>query len=308
MITFRTGNPYASKADVMLGSPPAAGSGIHRWLYACASALHADGASQQWIEHKLTEASRNVGRKVPVSEIMQAAQNAGRSTPVVTQKVSSHAGALGTPSGTGLPKIDRVEAQEALLRARRDGVDGVDALGWYSDSIPEGGWLERLFPDAEYLCLADGHPGGAITRAAAEWTGSAAESELVVPSPMIALTGKTQSGKLSVRSLSNTGPRRWLVIEFDGGTPDEQAMLHWHLGMLGILPLRLVLSSGGKSMHGWYGPASNEVSAHRLMSAATKIGADPATWTRCQLVRLPGGVRNKGTNKVAQQQPIYWKE
>jgi len=305
---FRTGNPHASKADLMLANPPAAGSGVHRWLYACAAALHADGASQQWIEQKLSVAAQGVGRKVPASEIIQAAQNSGRGIVTTAPRVSSHAGALGKPSGTGLSKHDPAATHAALLEARRGGVDGVDALGWYSDNIPEGGWLERLFPDAKYLCLADGHPGGAITRATAEWAGSAAESELIVPSPMIALTGITQTGKSSVRSLSNTGPRRWLVIEFDGGVIDEQAMLHWHLDSLEILPLRLVLSSGGKSLHGWYGPVSSEATAHRMMSAATKIGADPATWTRCQLVRLPGGMRNKGTDKQAKQQPIFWKE
>jgi hypothetical protein len=31
------------------------------------------------------------------------------------------------------------------------------------------------------------------------------------------------------------------------------------------------------------------------------LGADPATWTRCQLVRLPGGTRSDGTR----QQVLY---
>ncbi|CAB4136103.1 hypothetical protein UFOVP296_15 [uncultured Caudovirales phage] len=308
MIKFRTGNPYASKADVMLASPPAAGAGIHRWLFACAAALHADGAGTQHIERKLSAASQGVGRKVPDSEITQAAQNAGRGSVTAIPRVSSHAGALGKPSGTGLPKHDRAATEAALLEARRDGVDGVDALGWYSDNIPRGEWLGRLFPDAKYLCLAPSHPGGAATKPAADWAGIGDDYELLVPSPMIALTGITQAGKPSVRSLSNTGPRRWLVIEFDSGTPDQQAALHWHLGSLGILPLKLVLSSGGKSMHGWYGPVPSETLAHRLMSVATRIGGDPATWTRCQLVRLPGGTRNKGTSKETKQQPIFWKE
>ncbi len=36
---------------------------------------------------------------------------------------------------------------------------------------------------------------------------------------------------------------------------------------------------------------TDEETARNLMGYAITLGADPATWVRCQLVRLPGGVR-----------------
>ena len=50
---------------------------------------------------------------------------------------------------------------------------------------------------------------------------------------MSALEGVTKEGKPSRHTLSNTGPRRFLVVEFDTGTPDEHAALLLHLAAMG---------------------------------------------------------------------------
>jgi hypothetical protein len=114
---------------------------------------------------------------------------------------------------------------------------------------------------------------------------------LIVPSPMSAATGARKSdGKQSPHTLENTGPRRFLVVEFDHGTADEQAALHWHLRE--FAPLVLVVSSGGKSQHGWFNcQGIAEDVTRRFMRYAVTLGADPATWTRSQFVRLPQGWR-----------------
>jgi hypothetical protein len=158
-------------------------------------------------------------------------------------------------------------------------------------------WLDWLFPGSEWLCLAVDHPATARSRPPGKWYfGPAEQCGLVVPSPMTGPSGLDQSGERSHRCLDNTGPRRWLVIEFDSGSIDEQAQLHWYLrGVAAVLagwpPLRLCVHSGGKSLHGWYGPIVDESAAFDLMAYAVSIGADPATWNRCQLIRLPGGRR-----------------
>ena len=41
--------------------------------------------------------------------------------------------------------------------------------------------------------------------------------------PHVSPLGITQEGKPSAHTLNNTGPRRFLVIEFDTGSEDEQA-------------------------------------------------------------------------------------
>ena len=98
-------------------------------------------------------------------------------------------------------------------------------------------------------------------------------------------------------SWSNTGPRRFLVCEFDTGAPDDHAALLLHLATRA--PLVLAVHSGGKSLHGWFYCAGQaEEKLRRFMSYAVGIGADPATWTRSQFVRMPDGQRENGKRQV----------
>jgi hypothetical protein len=90
-----------------------------------------------------------------------------------------------------------------------------------------------------------------------------------------------------------------LVIEFDSGTLDEQACLHWYLAeaaeAMGWPRLALVVNSGGKSLHGWYGLCGEEEHSKVMMEYAVLLGADHSTWVRCQPVRLPAGLRRMTT-------------
>ncbi|HWB06936.1 MAG TPA: hypothetical protein VG796_28185 [Verrucomicrobiales bacterium] len=137
---------------------------------------------------------------------------------------------------------------------------------------------------------------------------------------MTALTGRSKEGKISLRCLDNTGPRRFLVIEFDfkatdaEGNPTPEAPLLARLADEGrtvqdlcaalllrlrqLAPLILVLYSGGKSLHAWF-PAAGH-SLEKLSSFfryAFTLGADPATWSRCQLIRIPEGLRQNGNRQ-----------
>jgi hypothetical protein len=102
---------------------------------------------------------------------------------------------------------------------------------------------------------------------------------------------------LSEHSLENTGPRRFLVIEQDKGTPDEQSAILLHLATQA--PLALAVHSGSKSLHGWFFCAGrSEESTRRFMRKAVSLGADPATWTRSQFVRMPDGTRDNGKRQT----------
>ncbi|MCW1912646.1 hypothetical protein OJ996_03605 [Luteolibacter sp. GHJ8] len=116
-------------------------------------------------------------------------------------------------------------------------------------------------------------------------------------------TGLTKDGRISAHTLDNTGPRRFLVTEFDSGAADEQAALIWHLRQFAPT-LALVLSSGGKSLHAWWKCPEGEGGIVReFMRYAVSIGADPATWTRSQFVRLPQGWR---ADKGKRQEVAYF--
>jgi hypothetical protein len=156
--------------------------------------------------------------------------------------------------------------------------------------------IDALFPGDPLLCAGRTNYQFA-TQSRSEWRGELAALQFIVPSPMIARTGSTQEGKESAHALSNTGPRRFLVIEQDRGVIDEQAAVLLHLAERA--PLALAVHSGGKSIHGWfYCLGQPEEKLRLFMQYTVSLGADRATWTRSQFVRMPDGTRDNGNRQT----------
>ena len=110
-------------------------------------------------------------------------------------------------------------------------------------------------------------------------------------------SGRTQDGKESQHTLQNTAARRFLVIEQDRGIIDEQAAVLLHLAERA--PLVVAVHSGNKSIHGWFLAAGQkEETLQCFMRYAVSLGADRATWTRSQFVRMPDGARDNGKRQV----------
>jgi len=152
--------------------------------------------------------------------------------------------------------------------------------------------LDNLFPQDSLLCL--GKSSSVFdTRPRNDWRGQSGRNQFIVPSPMSALRGLTKEGKESAHCLANTGPRRFIVVEFDRSTIDFQAAALLHLSK--FLPLACAVHSGSKSVHGWfYCQPFPEVKTWKFFRYAVSIGGDRATWTRSQFVRLPDGTRDNG--------------
>src|SRR5206468_3613137 len=135
------------------------------------------------------------------------------------------------------------------------------------------------------------------TKLREDWRGQLEKLSFIVPSPMSAIHGKTKNGKTSKHTLENTGPRRFLVCEFDSGTADEHAALLLHLGT--FAPLVCAVHSGGKSLHGWFFVSGQpEEKILKFFRYAVSVGADHATWTRSQFVRMPDGTRDNGQRQT----------
>lgn len=147
----------------------------------------------------------------------------------------------------------------------------------------------------------------------------------LVPNPMRNKRGLTQEGREAGRCSSNVLYRRFLVTEFDfkpvkpdGVTPtfwvplinlwqsygmttlDAQAALILRLMEHG--PLVVVTFSGSSSLHAWWyceGEPEHEGSRlHKFMRYAAMLGADTATYTLSQFVRMPGGTRPDGRKQT----------
>jgi hypothetical protein len=177
--------------------------------------------------------------------------------------------------------------------------------------------IDCLFPGNPLLCCAR-EKNLSRTEPREYWRGKESKMQFIVPNAMASLQGKTKDGKDSVRCLDNTGERQFLVIEFDIAetgdwepyvkewqargisTFDAQVALLFHLATKDVPRFRLTMAvhSGKKSLHGWFRcQGIPEEQSRAFMARAIRIGADPATWTKCQLVRMPGGTRDDGSRQ-----------
>lgn len=286
----------------LLAACPTAGSGVHPWLFKCAGTLHRAGCNEAEITDLITCAVAGCGRSLAPHEIPDAIRNSRSSTTATPSTQARTAG--GTYRQSNWPKPSK-ERMESILGAT-DAPGLVDLwerspvrfedLAAHTEEL-----IDRLFPGNPLLCCGWRNDNfGTGTRE--EWRGKLQKLQFIVPNPMTAEEGARKTdGKLSPRTLENTGPRRFLVIEFDDKLgEDSQAARLWHLNTFS--PLVLAVHSGGKSLHGWFCAHGDPESGWRkFMRYAVSIGADYATWTRCQLVRMPDGLRRDvGKNPVRQ--------
>lgn len=156
--------------------------------------------------------------------------------------------------------------------------------------------LQELFPGDPLLCLTRVKKSAGKTQKLSEWKKARLKGKnFIVPSPMKALMGKNLDGKISPRCKDNTGPRKYLVIDFDHAPHDNQATIISHLAT--IAPLVMVLNTGNRSLHAWFRcDEESENDRRRFMDYAVSLGADSSLWTECQLVRCPGGTHDKTGN------------
>jgi hypothetical protein len=272
----------------LLASPPPRGQGLNIWLYRVARVLHPYRPTNEIV---LLLQAATAGQPAKPGEIDRAVE---RSAATAWQPGQSP---FAPRPATRWPAINR-EQREAILRDRGELVDlweaspvVLDANAPYTEEI-----IDALFPGNPLLCVGRS-TAQFSTRHRDAWRGQLAKMQLVVPSAMSARTGTTQEGKQSEHSLDNTGPRRFLVVEFDQGTADEHAALLLHLAERA--PLAVAVHSGSKSLHGWfYCVGVSEERLHDFMRYTVMLGADPATWTRSQFVRMPDGLRDNGKRQT----------
>lgn len=294
---------------------PQAGSGVNNWLFRCARYLHALYSPDE-IMSILTSGSSKCGRPVTIDEIDRAIENSR----VCAWNPKHQAGKLAVAPKWPKPNIEQIEA------IVRDGPGLVDLWELSPHRFEDNEQhteeiVDQLFPGNPLLC-AGWSSREFATRSREQWRGELAVMPFVVPSPMSAPTGLTKEGRMSAHSLANTGPRRFLVVECDfsihardGETETSFAPMIRRLANTGVntldmgaailsdlgsrAPLALAVHSGGKSLHGWFSCHSQpEDTLRRFMRYAVSIGADAATWTRSQFVRVPDGKRENGNRQT----------
>lgn len=182
--------------------------------------------------------------------------------------------------------------------------------------------LRKLFPDRKTLiCVGEDEASARVVQRDEDL--HLDKCQFIVPSPMTKHIGVNQQGEHTPRSLENTGARRFLVVECDFAYYARDGRTHtiWYdtierLSAAGRtvkdmcasviialalsaeaedLKLALVTFSGKKSLHAWfYVEGRSDEELKTFFTKAISLGADPATWTRSQWVRMPGGTRYTG--------------
>jgi hypothetical protein len=285
-------------------SCPAKGQGVHPWLFKTALVLH-NHFSEDQMEHILSQYVSCDGRE---REIREAVANSGK---YLRGEVTLSN--LRRP----WPSVDYTTIHKIVLDCpvRLKDFRALSPVSVRADCHMTEEILDTLFPGNPLLCF--GRSANSFsTRPREFWRGRESGFQFIVPNPMIKETGVTKDGKESKRCLENTGLRRFLVTEFDISEENEKwapyapewkekgiSVLDANVALLIELarrglprfPLALAVHSGGKSIHSWYFcEGLTDEQLRPFMVRAVRLGADPATWTRCQLVRMPDGTRDNG--------------
>jgi hypothetical protein len=267
----------------LLAAMPGRGGGLHPWLFRVARLFH-PYRNESEIINLLRAAT--FGEPVKPGEIESAVAR----SKAVAWAPGQSSRVVPAPAW---PAVDR-KVRDAIIQSGGGLVDlwEQSPVRLEDNEAHTEALIDALFPGNPLLCcgLSDSKFD---TRLREEWRGQLSALQLIVPNPMTARTGLTQNGKQSAHALSITGWRRFLVVEFDQGNVDDHAALLWHLAQKA--PLALVVHSGSKSLHGWFFCAGQlEERLRHAMHYCVSLGADPATWTRSQFVRMPDGTREGG--------------
>lgn len=262
---------------------PPAGAGVHAWIMRAAWACRINKTTAAQAERLILDSmTRDPNSK---TEVLEAVNKVFGTELVVWHSPQNAKASAKWPE----PNAEQIEAVAA------SGLGVVDL--WeaspirFEDAEPHTAEiLPRLFPGDPLLCIGSKFDFATELLSQIEAVDT---FEQIVPSPMLSKYGRTKDGKLSQHTLEATGARRFLVIEGDGTTKDQQAAVLLHLAERA--PLSLVVDSGGKSLHGWFFVAgkSDEQLAPFFRLACT-LGADKGLWTRSQFARMPGGLRDNG--------------
>ena len=272
----------------LLSLPPRRGEGLNLWFYRVARVLHPYRDSAEIIE--LMRAA-TTGEPVKHGEIERAVARSAATAWKPGQTPQNTLQALAWPK-------TNVEQREAVIASGLGLADlwelspvRLDDNESHTEQV-----IDALFPGNPLLCAGRTNCDFA-TRTREEWRGELDALQLIVPSPMTNRIGRTQDGKESAHTLESTGPLRFLVIEQDIGTIDEQSAVLLHLAERA--PLAVAVHSGSKSIHGWFYCVSQpEEKLRSFTRYAVSLGADPATWTRSRFVRMPDGTRANGKRQT----------
>ena len=159
--------------------------------------------------------------------------------------------------------------------------------------------LSSLFESEDLIC--SGTLYNPNVNSIVYWMKNGIVGDLFCPNPMRCETGINMNGEVSKRCRDNTGNRKFIVYESDDKelSFDQKASLVKSLWKETGASLRMVVHSGGKSLHAFFDASDDEKLNWQFMSIAVKYGGDPDMYRPEQQARLPNAIRlSKETGKA----------
>lgn len=275
----------------LISNPPASGQGVHRWMYTTSRYLLAVRSHDE-VGELLRATLHGCGRRIPERELQAAISDAKKSVWVPGNKNQD------IIYQSAWPKLNKQKYVEITCDTNALCASDLwesSPVRYMDDKSYTWEIIDQLFKGNPYLCCGYSKEVFEAKRKH-EWYKEADKQQFIVPNACKGEMGMTKDGKPSAHCLDNTGPRMYLVIEQDDGNQDQQTAVIVYLTK--YLPLRMVLSSGGKSLHAWFDCQGVEEGKQKdLMRSAVALGADDSTWTRSQFVRMPDGLRDNGNRQ-----------
>jgi len=261
---------------------PESGEGVHKWVYhVCCVFLDAGNA----VEDAESYCEERASRALQINEVQNAYSSIKKTGILKRQRWSK-------PSQQYVDFVKRTARgglyQSILNRLTLTRAEEIDCFGalklLFPDDIESGDWS---------LICCGASQSDFRTAPLTFFKDKCEDLQFIVPSTMSSIWGETQGGDRSQHTLANTGPRKYLVVEFDKGEhADHAAFLH---NLHRIIPITMVVHSGNKSLHGWFHvEGMSETKQISFFDEATQLGADTATWNRSLFVRMPDGKRANG--------------
>jgi len=310
--------PLIEKYETALRTIPAPGTGCHGALLGVANLGIMAGVRERDLLADIRAAIPTKGRTVPDSEIMDAIRKAqsdivpaGEYTrreyrkPAPAVKPPFDGKALRRSliqQGEGALECDFMELSGGTLppEPAGDAVHLLNALYSPQDVLFIGGAMDTQVDTVERILsrLASGEP----------------VPPHIVPNPMTGKQGMTKDGKPSFRCDATVAQYRFAVVEFDDMSRADQLAL-WHSVITRrLLPVAVLIDSGGKSIHAWLEVNLPDVDAwqrvvrdglyHAITGRMALMGADRQCQNPSRLSRLPGHYR---TEKARMQSLVYLK-
>ena len=245
--------------------PKNSGDGIHKWLYRMAWSLwrYPFMLSGEFIIECLVEATQGCDRDVTLREIEDAVENSAPDQPKRPGR------GLGPNAKCDEGALQKVWAQSKMSLAGIISASPEECGNWTAEDT-----LSLLYEDDPQVCYSykKERPGGLVTSSPV-WLFR--PPPLMIPNPVLGEAAPTRAGRMSARALANVGARRYLVLDFDKGTKDEQAKIIWHLKekWLTKCGLVMVLDSGKRSLHCWWDcTALAREGCGRTLPASSSLG------------------------------------